>query len=88
MQIVEIDGVLVTGKRGLHAYLAKRLDFPDYYGHNLDALYDLLMSRQEETEIRLVHLPALQATLGDYANKLIKLLANVAEKNAFVTIIL
>lgn len=34
-----------------HAYLATQFDFPSYYGHNLDALWDMLTEISEPTEI-------------------------------------
>lgn len=41
MKII-IDGNKFQDKLDLHRYLAKKLGFPDYYGENLDALYDVL----------------------------------------------
>ena len=36
-------------KKELHARLAAALDFPDWYGHNLDALMDCLTDLDEVT---------------------------------------
>jgi ribonuclease inhibitor len=41
----------------LHQYLAEKLDFPEYYGANLDALYDALTDICHDTCIGL-HVPA------------------------------
>ncbi len=37
-----MDAKLLTEKKDIHAYIKKTLGFPDYYGMNLDALYDCL----------------------------------------------
>lgn len=50
---MEIDGNLII-KEG-HDYLKEALDFPDYYGKNLDALYDCLCEIGVETEIVLIN---------------------------------
>lgn len=36
-------------KDEVHSYLAQMLDFPDYYGKNLDALFDCLCELGEFT---------------------------------------
>ena len=38
-----------------HNYLKEVLNFPDYYGKNLDALYDCLTEIGIETEIKLIN---------------------------------
>ncbi len=37
----------------LYGCLDRELQFPDYFGHNLDALYDVLTDICEETHISL-----------------------------------
>ena len=46
---MELDGKLI--KRDGHDYLKEALDFPDYYGKNLDALYDCLTEISCEIEL-------------------------------------
>ena len=36
-------------RKQAHCYLAEMLDFPDYYGRNLDALFDCLTELDECT---------------------------------------
>ncbi len=38
MEIVIIDGKDITSTEALHRILKDQLDFPDYYGENLNAL--------------------------------------------------
>ena len=35
----------------LHQYIKKKMKFPDYYGKNLDALYDCLTDIADDTAI-------------------------------------
>ena len=42
MKSLELALASFENKEAVHAYLAEQLDFPDYYGKNLDALYDVL----------------------------------------------
>lgn len=46
---MELDGKLI--KRDGHDYLKKALNFPDYYGKNLDALYDCLTEMSCEIDL-------------------------------------
>ena len=48
-----LEGKLINEKG--HDYLSEALNFPDYYGKNLDALYDCLTEIGVETEIQLIN---------------------------------
>lgn len=45
--------------RELHELLARELNFPGWYGHNLDALHDCLTALREETKLTFLHFSAL-----------------------------
>jgi len=49
MKIIELDGKCI--KKHSHDYLKEKFSFPDYYGKNLDALYDCLTEMKCEIEI-------------------------------------
>ena len=53
METIELDGKLI--KKEGHDYLKRIFNFPDYYGKNLDALYDCLTDIGVETEVRLLN---------------------------------
>lgn len=41
-----LDALQMTNRDDAHIYLKEMFRFPDYYGENLDALYDCLCSVQ------------------------------------------
>ena len=54
---IHCDKIASTAE--MHDILARELNFPDWYGHNLDALHDCLTALCEETKITFLHFPAL-----------------------------
>ena len=56
MRDVTLDLTPFEEKISLHRYLKEALDFPFYYGANLDALHDELASEHEPLRIA-VHYP-------------------------------
>ena len=81
MIICILDGNNITDQEILHDTLANSLPLPDWYGRNLDALYDCLSDLQEETEIRLLHKEALEEALGRYALALQKAICRACQGN-------
>ena len=51
---VKLDTYQMIDREDAHEYLKNKFQFPDYYGRNLDALYDLL-TEMHETEVVIVH---------------------------------
>lgn len=50
--VIELDGRIIVNKADFHAEIARLLNFPEWYGKNLDALWDLLTGYCD-TNIRL-----------------------------------
>ena len=53
METIVIDGADITTREALHSRLALCLGLRDYYGRNLDALYDCLTERQTDTRLEV-----------------------------------
>lgn len=60
---MELDGKLIE-KDG-HDYLKEALNFPDYYGKNLDALYDCLCEIGVRTDITLINCGCVSSDIID-----------------------
>ena len=55
-----IDAERLNDREEAHDYLAEVFDFPDYYGKNLDALYDCL------SEMDIKKITVLNSEKGGY----------------------
>jgi len=80
MQVI-IDGRNIKDKQSLHAYLKEQCNFPDYYGNNLDALYDVLTDRAEPLEIVVENSEELKEILCGYGEAFIETLQDAAAEN-------
>ena len=80
MQVI-IDGRNITDKQTLHAYLKEQCKFPDYYGNNLDALYDVLTERSEPLDIKVEYAEELKEILCGYGEAFLETLLD-AEANS------
>ena len=84
MRICILDGRKIRDRKMLHDTLAGELGLPDWYGRNLDALFDCLTDVSEETYIRIEAEEELERVLGRYAGALKKALQRAAEENVQV----
>lgn len=79
MKEITIDCASAENSRQLHRLFAQHMAFPDWYGHNLDALHDLLTGICEETSLTLLN-------LGDFAKGFRRVLQDSQEENPFLTV--
>ena len=82
-----LDGLQMQDRASAHEHLKTQLMLPDYYGRNLDALYDLLTERGQPLEITLSNESVLTDLLGDYGEALLQTLREAAEANPALTLI-
>lgn len=88
MKTITIDCTSVETPAVLHQLLADALQFPAYYGHNLDALYDCLTEVEEETQLTLTNWHALEYRLGDFSGKLVYVFHCATNDNADLKVFL
>ena len=51
MKRIDLDGKLLQRTEEGHKYIQEAFSFPDYYGKNMDAFYDMLTEIAGDTEI-------------------------------------
>lgn len=87
MKNVTIEASEVYCIEDIHKLLAEELEFPDYYGMNLDALHDCLGDISEETSITVMGAELLYEQLGTGYEKLMRVLNDSAVENDFLYIV-
>ncbi len=80
MRIFVLDGKDMKNREKAYAVIAQTLGFPDWFGHNLDALADCLAELDSETAIVFVNTQKLSENLGDYAGKMLSCFREAAEE--------
>ena len=80
MKIVVIDGRKMTDREAAHTYLKRKLDLPEYYGRNLDALFDCLCE-MNNVQVVLTYVSEMKDNLRRYADNLVNVFEAAEEKN-------
>lgn len=57
-------------KVSLHRYLKEQMDFPFYYGANLDALHDMLTSETQDLSVTIILPQQPKGIMMDYLPRL------------------
>ena len=81
MKSVILDAKKMVEKENMHEYFAKKFDLPEYYGKNLDALFDCLCEINEPTLIKIKNENALDKSTKE---NLVALFYDVCAENELV----
>lgn len=86
MREIIINARELKNREDAHAYLAKALLLPPYYGNNLDALHDCLTEINEQTHIIVYHSREIALYLGLYGDALVQVLKESAAEADLLTV--
>ena len=84
MKQITIDCSAISDSAQLHNLLAWELAFPDWYGHNLDDLFDCLTEVDEELELVLTG----WNTLADWTGGFAEVLSDAAAESPNLTVLI
>ena len=80
MKII-IDGLFIASEDDFHKAIAKELNLPSWYGHNLNALWDVLTGMIERPlELVWLNSEMSRTRLGRY-EKIIELLEDISNRD-------
>ncbi len=79
-KVFYIDLRSIATKEELHELLAKELPLPDYYGRNLDALYDILTECGEGWNLIFYNVSSVDQQLSDYIGRLKKMAEHASKE--------
>lgn len=74
---VILDALRLQKKEEAHKYLREALNFPEYYGENLDALHDCL-TELDDVQIEFVNIDKVS---GNYFARVLEVFRDSAEEN-------
>lgn len=75
MKKITLDFESISNKEEMHKYLAEKFEFPDYYGKNLDALFECLTDIAEPTAVNIIN------AINDYDEQIINVITSAEEEN-------
>lgn len=81
MREIVLDVTPFEEKISLHRYLKETLDFPFYYGANLDALHDELASETSAMQITVRYSTHPAGKMVEYLPRLLQVFRDVATEN-------
>ena len=84
MQNVILRGSEFESRKEIHDYLKENLGFPEYYGGNLSALYDVLTDICEDTRIVLELEDVEDEQMMDYLEKVAEVMSDAAQANMYL----
>ena len=73
MKIVELDGSKMDSIQNTHIHLKESMELPEYYGENLDAMYDLMTGKQEKVEETIETILITPENVDEYIEKYIEI---------------
>lgn len=86
MKEIHLNGAKMTDRAAAHKYLKRKLAFPDYYGENLDALWDCLTTDFSGKKI-IIHKPeAIIDNLGSYGEAMMQVFREAEDDNEFIQV--
>jgi len=80
-RMIQLDPHRITNKQDMAAYMRENLDLPDYFGGNLDALYDCLSEYTEDVVFTIDRMALREITFSGYSYRVLRVLEDSTREN-------
>lgn len=81
-----LDGRKLYDKKSVHTYIAGLLQFPKWYGNNLDALHDSLCEIGTDTTVCFINTDTARKALNEYFDALTEVFNDCSAENPHLTV--
>ncbi|MBR2189417.1 MAG: barstar family protein [Eubacterium sp.] len=86
MKTIRLDFTNLSSREEIHNLIANRLDFPDWYGANLDALYDCLTDLHDDICLE-IQMPGEDAPLATYLERVRRVLQDASRETGRLSVV-
>jgi len=88
MRKIVLDGTYLLDRETVHEYLKETLELPEYYGKNLDALYDCLTDLEATViEIKIPEEQIEDEEKNRYFKRVLRVFKMAARENENLSVI-
>ena len=88
MRKIRLDMTNIETVRAMHIYMRYAMDFPAYYGCNLDALHDVLAEIGEETQVTVTGMARTGEEVQRWLPAFRRVIEDAMEENPKLTFVL
>lgn len=81
---IYIDASRLTNRDDMHEYMKEVFEFPEYFGRNLDALYDCLGEIIEDVDVIFTSDALRIICENEYAFRCLMVFGKAADENPFI----
>ena len=86
MKEIILNGRLLTTKNRMYDQFDEVFDLPEYFGNNLDALWDVLNETSEPMTIHFTYVTKFLEETGTYGESVLRFFRELEEKNKHVKV--
>ncbi len=86
MRKVILDGKQMINKKATHQHIKTKLKMPEYYGENLDALWDIMSTYDQAIEICFINTNNVIGKMGDYGKLILQIFQDIEKENDKITV--